>query len=422
MKKYLFSSILLFSMSSLGWADQTITGNLNVTEDTTVGENLTVNGTSWIKNSESKFGVLSDDSSWPGLKLFYYDDVDFPQVHFQLARQSGTPGFWLWEYTRSNGVACPQMVISGEEGNRLYLYDIPSNTPSIALAGNLDQESQFGGKVVFLHEDNQMPNQTLTGTGSILTQGLGDSRYVQKGQALALFPTSTATGSQSLSLGSGSQTSAANSVAFGLGTITNAANQVIVGQYNDAVYYDFYWGAGHNLFVIGNGVNNGNRSNAFAVNDLGDARVAHSLSVAGGRGIGGGSLSYGEDSEAFGFFSLAGGASTAYGENSAALGSAITNGHNSFAVGYGVVANNNSQVVLGIFNRELGTPASALGANDAVLIVGNGNGWYPADRSNALEVKKSGDTTIYGALEVTKKSKILVAPQGDISMGEFTAE
>lgn len=65
-----------------------------------------------------------------------------------------------------------------------------------------------------------------------------------------------------------------NSHASGEGTIANNNNETVIGQYNATETES-------SLFVVGNGTNSSNRSNAFIVNSNGDTIVSNNLTVLG---------------------------------------------------------------------------------------------------------------------------------------------
>ena len=111
--------------------------------------------------------------------------------------------------------------------------------------------------------------------------------------------------------------------------------------------------------------------------------------------------------------------SFASGSNATATGDAATAfGDHSIAQAYG-------SMVVGRFNVTQGNATTWVPADDLFVV---GNGGSSAAPSNAFVVKKNGDTsisgnvTIAGTTTITGRSKIQVEPQGDLSMGSFTAE
>ena len=123
----------------------------------------------------------------------------------------------------------------------------------------------------------------------------------------------------------------------------------------------------------------------------------------------------------------------ATGHNATASGSSsIASGENSAAIGDHAEAQGFGQFVVGSYNIPQGSPGVA-DINDQLFVVGNGTD--AAHRSNAVTVLRNGnvgigtsaptaklqvegDTNINGNLSVT--GAMSIAPQGDLSMGEFT--
>jgi len=90
----------------------------------------------------------------------------------------------------------------------------------------------------------------------------------------------------------------------------------------------------------------------------------------------------------------------------------VASAPSSSAVGEHVVANQTGQVVVGSYN-EYQTPGSTPVPEDAVFVVGVGNGVAadPEERKNALVVKRNGDVSVSGVLRVK--------PAGNLLMGDF---
>lgn len=105
--------------------------------------------------------------------------------------------------------------------------------------------------------------------------------------SLALGNSTTASGHQSVSAGNSSIASASYSTAFGYGSVASDFTSTVIGQYNNslssittngsATNYD----ADNTAFVIGNGTDDSNRSDAFKVMFNGDTTVSNDLTVSG---------------------------------------------------------------------------------------------------------------------------------------------
>ena len=98
------------------------------------------------------------------------------------------------------------------------------------------------------------------------TQASGDNSHAEGEQT-------TASGSYSHAEGFQTEASRAYSHASGLGTVADSAAQTAVGQYNTR--------NSHNLFTVGNGTSDNNRSDAFTVDEYGDGTFAGQLRVEG---------------------------------------------------------------------------------------------------------------------------------------------
>jgi hypothetical protein len=420
-------------------------GNLEVDGAVSVGGTLSVEGTTWMVGNETQLGLVPGNQPRAGLLMEYDDnDGDYPHVRWTNNKKTNLASYWEWNYTKENGQVVQQMILSGEEGNSLQINNVwgagtlildPSSAPG--------RHSAFPGGVIVYGNDNRMPNQTLTGPTSILTQGLADERYLRSGMNVAVgkivantiasgeqteaieeftFATGShtkATGPSSAAFGMETESAGIASASFGLGTKAQGQGQLVLGSYNEIQGNPTQWVPTDNLFIIGKGLSETQRSNAFTVNGNGDVWIGNTLSVLGGNATGPGSFSGGEDSHANGEFSLAYGAARTQGSYAVAFGNGVAYGNYSFTVGLNVEAHGLSQTVVGTYNSIQGSPYQ-LANDDALFIVGNGNS--ETSRSNALVVKKNGDTDIYGKLTVTGKSHIRVAPSGDLSMGEFTSE
>ena len=125
---------------------------------------------------------------------------------------------------------------------------------------------------------------TASGAYSLAIGGLTTASGIS---SLALGSNTTASGHQSISAGNSSIASASYSTAFGYGSVASDFTSTVIGQYNNslssittngsATSYD----ADNTAFVIGNGTDDSNRSDAFKVMFNGDATVSNDLTVSG---------------------------------------------------------------------------------------------------------------------------------------------
>jgi hypothetical protein len=165
-----------------------------------------------------------------------------------------------------------------------------------------------------------------------------------------------------------------------------------------------------------------NESIALGATTIGNANVASAHCATA---IGTVTWAAGPWSTTFGVYTYAGGgASTAMGNGSRADGPASfasgmqTSARGDYASAFGLqtVAQGFAQVVLGRHNIPQGDSGNWIDSDDLFVL---GNGASANAPSNAMVVKKNGDTTIAGSLRVI--GAMHIEPRGGISMGEFTA-
>ena len=96
--------------------------------------------------------------------------------------------------------------------------------------------------------------------------------------------TNNASGSRSTAMGQSTTASATFSTAMGLGTTASDYSSTVIGQYNSSgssATTATSFSASNTAFVIGNGINGSNKSDAFKVMFNGDATVSNNLTVVG---------------------------------------------------------------------------------------------------------------------------------------------
>lgn len=218
--------------------------------------------------------------------------------------------------------------------------------------------------------------------------------------SMAIGSSNKAYGTYSIALGENSITSGLKSVAMGTGLITIGDYQTALGKFNvDETESDM-----RNLFVLGNGTDASNRSNAMTVDWEGNLGLSGGItnlnssnSVSGENGSHG-LIAMGEGNTASGFFSVAlGGGNTASGGVSIAMGGGNTaSGTYSVAMGQGNTANVDNQTVIGRYNTPNSTEE---GPVQHAFIIGNGTG--VSNRSNAMTVDWNGNLNVSGNVTAT---------------------
>lgn len=406
-----------------------------ITGDTVSG-NFTATGTADIQGVTLSLGMRSDNSN-PGWAATYTDGSN-AYVDFLLSRSSGT---WRWS---QNAGSSSKLQLTLDNNNKLILFD-QSSTPVAKITLNPLGTSTFAGSVTLSGTDNEMPNQTLVNSHSVLTEGLADSRYLSRSiitTGSAYNPLSGGTG-PTLSLNGGTATGGAYSFAEGQGSTASS-------------YFST---------AMGSSTASGPFSTALGYSTAsGDCSTAIGLQTAAS---GDGSTALGTETIASGEGSTAlGGATTASGDSSTAMGTQTTaSGTFSTALGVYTTASGYSSTAMGYFSTAIGKYSTAMGfyttakayadltlgqfnvgsfatggdtswiSTDPLLELGNGTD--ASHLSDALIVYKNGNTAVQGSLTtggtisapginstgtvtasgiITAPTVIITAPAGDIPM------
>ncbi len=269
--------------------------------------------------------------------------------------------------------------------------------------------------------------------GNVLsTQPFGLNSFASGSAAIA-------SGEYSFAYGSNAIASAPNSFAFGHYAVAKGVGPSFAfnrygyseGGFNISFGNQIH-SVGNYVFAVGNGLKvcglmttvfgDGNRVGRIAQTHA-DGTVLEGVSTAHSFVAGTGAHMAGHNSVVIGMGARGGYISPDYKiYNSVvsilALGEkAVVEKSFSAAIGYDVNVDTSWQMTLGFFNAPLNLNRYNYSwvDTDPVLVVGNGKS--ATERSNALIIKKNGDTTIYGNLNVDKK--ITAKRGGDIWMGEF---
>lgn len=370
--------------------DNTITGTLRVTGDSDFEGNL------------ATFGSWAGDPSHAGLILSYGDAPTSGSLVLGLNRPEGT---FTWSHLNADGSAWVQgMRLDGAHKLKL---NPGSATQFVEL--NPAGTSFFTGSIDVGGNDSTMNAQTITGSGSILTAGLGDARYVRTGATLTWGADSTATTASSISLGE-----AANAIGGfsspGIALGKNARAQTSLwGPYS--------------------GIAMGTNATVGAAGDVGGGVAIGNYAYTKCHGI-----ALGENLQALAYQAVAIGLSNlSVGQHSVTLGANNrTYGFGSRALGNDLWAYGYQETVVGSMNViEPNANQNARVETENCFVVGNGSGFNGVGtRSNAFTIKWNGDATMYGNATVTKKltveqgakvsGTLRIEPRGGLSMGEFT--
>jgi hypothetical protein len=339
-------------------------GGLLHATDLAVSGNLTVSGLGVIQGDSLQLGTAAGTPTAPGLIFTYVDtDSTHDQIGFSADRLLTT---WIWQYNNS-GTWEPQMGLDAT--NTLTIYDRAS-TPNAAITLNPTGTSTFAQSLTGNGTNNLLPNQTLTGAGSILTEGLGDARYLTSSN-FVIAPYTDVNGSDYDYKIAGAAT------ASGISTMAFGSYASAIGDTSTAIGYAAQAYGGSSV-AIG--------EHAFAEN---------STAVA----LGSWCHANGIASYAFGYVASA--------DNYGAMAFSVqseASGIMSAAGGPGSTAQGYAQFAVGQNNIAQGTPGSWV-ATDDLFIVGNGAGNFDeylgaltrGTSSNAFAVKKNGETSVFGS-------------------------
>jgi len=185
------------------------------------------------------------------------------------------------------------------------------------------------------------------------------------------------------------EASGSNSTAFGRSTTASGGSSTAFGNSTTASG-DYSTAFGRNITA------SGNYSIAFGYNiaasNLNSTAFGRSTTASGG------------SSTAFG------NSTTASGDYSTAFGRSTTaSGRYSTVFGYNTIAHDYLETTLGQYNI-IGTGSAISYVNtDNLFTIGNGAS--DTERSNAFQIKKNGNTTIFGGLEVSTTTDAFIVPR-----------
>ncbi|PAW79531.1 MAG: hypothetical protein B9S32_03060 [Verrucomicrobia bacterium Tous-C9LFEB] len=406
--------------------NQTISGHLHVTGDTSLSGDLNVTGVAELNSNVTNFGSNGANAATPGLVLTYTDTASGTISTITLAT-SGTTANWQWERNSANGLL-PQMTLTGT--NSIILWN-PTVSNSAGIILNPAGDSTFSGSITATGSNSRLPNQQITtDTASVLTVNAGDGRYLKptgNGSALTgLNASNITTGvlgdarlSSNVSLLNGNQTFT------GHNTLTGTVNAFTstFGVYN-AYTMQSVVPNGISQFKIMNGTGGpfaGFFLNGTARTDDGGANTLSFFNDAGGLRLrsSGGDLVFATKSYP-GVDTVT--VSNSSGDMTLNIGNLIV-----------PVAGKGIRIKEGGASNIWTLRGST---NSTTLTFDYNNTQTPLSVStNSISVSSAlnvvGATTLNGPVTVTgSSSKLIVtgtnstriAQQGDLSMGEFTAE
>jgi len=397
----------------------------DITGDT-VTTDLTVEGNATIQGDTISLGT---DGSYPGW-LAFYTDGSTSVVEFD-ARHSGN--IWKWQ---QNGGTSLQEQMSLDNSNNLVIYSAGAS-PTAKITLNPGGTSTITGSVTINGTTNTMPNQTLTGSGSVITEGLGDSRYLSSSAMTigsATFwrgtgPTmglngGTATGAFSFAEGSSTTASGLYSTAMGRICVASGIGATAMGYSTASGDYSVAEGMSTASNTYATAMGNEAIASGYASIAVGESTATEYGAAAVGR-----STASGGFSTAMGESTASGDGSTSSGRYTEASGDVSTaTGFYSTASGIGstvsgeyTTAQARDSVVIGTYNVGGGNSTSWI-STDPLLELGNGTD--SSHLSDAFVVYKNGNAMVQGSATAgtnfTAPVFITTTAAGDIPM--FTGE
>lgn len=271
----------------------------------------------------------------------------------------------------------------------------------------------------------ESPNNTASGNKSI---AMGNITTASGDFSTSMGQGTIASGYYSTTMGVNTTASGWTSIATGNNTTASDEGTFAIGFFNtdDASPNPTTFDMANRAFIIGNGTNTSNKSDALTV--LFDGTTTIAGSVTAKSFISEGSEASGSNSTALGFNTTAsasystalgtyttasGTASTAIGEQTSASGSvstamgAFTNASGDFstATGFFTTAEDHCTFIIGRLNTDDPTPnPDSFSLANRAFVIGNGTDEY--SRSDAMTVLFDGTTTIAGDLNLYSDARL----------------
>ena len=414
----------------------------------TYGQILKWNGTNWVPANDNTgiSNTLDQAYDQGGAGAGKNITADAGAVHI-----GGTDGF-LVTGTIGMGNSIDSEVTGA--GTRMFFNPRKAAFRAGRIGGNQWNDANIGTYSVAMGENTMASNYSTA---------FGYSATASGAVATAIGNGTTASGTNSIALGYQTTASGIASTVMGINTTAPSYSETVIGA-NNTDYTPSSgtnWIASDRLFVIGNGINSSNKSDALIVYKSGksnfnglvrvDAGNTDGLLVTGTIGMGnsidsevtgagtrmffnprkaafragriGGnqwndanigtySVAMGENTMASNYSTAFGYSATASGAVATAIGNGTTaSGTNSIALGYQTTASGIASTVMGINTTAPSYSETVIGANNTDYTPSSGTNWIASDRlfvignginssnkSDALIVYKNGNTELYNKL------------------------
>lgn len=237
-------------------------------------------------------GNIADQTnfSWTGTHLGILQTTPKAVIHADSTTTSGTVGTGAFVFGRintTNNIGNGSVLFSSQGGgagvsNSAIANDsLVAGTNNSILAG--DRSAVFGTSNTI---NCSQGNNFILGTAGQILGTIGDEFIAGQsntinvtggnGGSAAFGGSNSITGtvaSNSFVTGNSNSLTGDLSAGFGLGSIIQGYAQLVAGRYNLAQGTAGSWVSNDDLFILGNGVNNGSRSNAFKVTKDGSACI-----------------------------------------------------------------------------------------------------------------------------------------------------
>jgi hypothetical protein len=241
-----------------------ISNNVSATNNFAIGEDNIVGGTDGdsyafgelnsvtsAQGDAYAFGVVNNVS---GEGAFAIGRENIASAQFSMALGFFSTASGVGSFTLGNGAVASGM------GSTAFQAGIASGDYSIS-GGIMGTEASGVGSMAFGQAN------TASGAGSVVLNG--DASTASGPQAFAMQQANTASGKNATAFGSSNTSVGENSVTFGLGNIAESLTEISLGSYGtdyvpaNAAHDE--WDTSDRLFTIGNGENDGVRSDAFTI-------------------------------------------------------------------------------------------------------------------------------------------------------------
>jgi hypothetical protein len=214
-----------------------------------------------------------------------HGDIGDKAVNLSFSGSSSLTNGATGEYSISMG---RRTIASGINSTSMGTYTTASADASTAMgrgtvaSGNYSTAMGYSTSATGKYSTAMGNASTASGTSSL---AIGLSSTASDSHSLAIGRSTTSSGSHSVAMGFGTTASGNRSTATGAYTTASDFGSTVIGQYNSSgssvTNNAFSFNTANTAFVIGNGTDSSNKSDAFKVMFNGDATIGNDLTVSG---------------------------------------------------------------------------------------------------------------------------------------------